>query len=53
MQKGIDFSYNYIYLVKKNSNVKLKVDFEFYSMLLNAERGIPMLYVNNDMVKRM
>jgi hypothetical protein len=53
MQRGIDFSHNYIYLVKKNSSTRLKIDFEFYSMLLNVDRGIPMLYMDNDMVKRM
>ena len=53
MKKGIEFSRNFILFKQKDSNVSLKIDYDFYSMLLKVESGIPMLYMDNDMVKRM
>ena len=53
MSEGIQYHHNYILLsLKDNSRISLKVDFELYSMLLHVEAGIPMLYMENDVVKK-
>ncbi len=53
MQTGIDMTSNYVRLEKKNSpNIFLKVDFEMYLLLNEAERGVPVLFMESDLVKK-
>ncbi len=53
MQLGIDMTANYIRLEKKNSpGVFLKVDFDMYLLLNEAERGVPVLFMESDLVKK-
>jgi len=53
MEQGIRMVPNYIRLEKKdNSDVFLKVDFEMYNLLLEAERGVPVLLMESDLVKK-
>lgn len=53
MQTGIEMTANYIRLEKKDSpNIFLKVDFEMYRLLDEAERGVPVLFMESDSVKR-
>jgi hypothetical protein len=53
MQAGIDMTANYIRLEKKDSpNIFLKVDFEMYLLLNEAERGVPVLFMESDLVKK-
>lgn len=54
MNDGITYQNNYVLLsLKEKSKIYLKVDFELYSMLLHVEAGIPMLYMENDTVKKL
>lgn len=44
---------NYIRLEKKDaSNIFLKIDFEMYLLLAEAERGVPVLFLESDLVKK-
>lgn len=53
MQQGIDMTANYIRLEKKNApSIFLKVDFEMYLLLNEAERGVPVLFMESDLVKK-
>lgn len=53
MQDGIDMTANYIRLEKKDSaSIFLKVDFEMYLLLNEAERGVPVLFMESDLVKK-
>lgn len=53
MQAGIDMTSNYIRLEKRDSpNIFLKVDFEMYLLLNEAERGVPVLFMESDLVKK-
>ena len=53
MHAGIDMTSNYIRLEKKESpNIFLKVDFEMYLLLNEAERGVPVLFMESDLVKK-
>ncbi len=53
MQNGIDMTANYIRLEKKNApSIFLKVDFEMYLLLNEAERGVPVLFMESDLVKK-
>lgn len=53
MQTGIDMTSNYIRLEKKDSpNIFLKVDFDMYLLLNEAERGVPVLFMESDLVKK-
>lgn len=53
MQAGIDMTSNYVRLEKKESpNIFLKVDFEMYLLLNEAERGVPVLFMESDLVKK-
>lgn len=53
METGIKMVQNYIRLEKKGaSDVFLKVDFDMYSLLLEAERGVPVLLMESDTVKK-
>ena len=53
MQEGIDMLPNYIRLEKKSSpNTFLKVDFDMYLLLNEAQRGVPVLFTESDLVKK-
>jgi len=53
MKSGIKMVQNYVRLEKKNApDVFLKVDFDMYSLLLEAERGVPVLLMESDTVKK-
>lgn len=53
MATGIDAENNYRKIVfNGKEQVALKVDLEIYNLLSQAERGIPMLYIENNGVKR-
>jgi hypothetical protein len=54
MQKGIQATANYIRLLRKDySGVFLKIDWEMYRMLLEAERGVPLLLLKDNVtIKR-
>jgi len=53
MEAGIRMVQNYIRLEKKkNPDVFLKIDFSMYSLLLEAERGVPVLLMESDIVKK-
>ena len=45
--------FSYIRLEKKDMpNIFLKVDFEMYLLLNEAERGVPVLFMESDLVKK-
>lgn len=53
MESGIKMVQNYVRLEKKDSpDVFLKIDFDMYSLLLEAERGVPVLLMESDTVKK-
>jgi len=53
MSNGIDMTSNYIRLEKKDSpNIFLKIDFDMYMLLSEAERGVPVLFMESDLVKK-
>jgi hypothetical protein len=53
MRDGIDMTSNYIRLEKKDSpDIYLKVDFNMFLLLKEAERGIPVLFMESDLVKK-
>lgn len=53
MENGIRMVRNYIRLEKKdNPDVFLKVDFTMYKLLLDAERAVPVLLMESDIVKK-
>lgn len=53
MQAGIDMTSNYIRLEKKDApDIFLKVDYEMYLLMNEAERGVPVLFMESDLVKR-
>jgi hypothetical protein len=53
MQNGIDARYNYILLRRSdNFDVFLRIDLEMFSLFAEAERGVPMLYIESPAVKR-
>lgn len=53
MNAGIDMTSNYIRLEKKDSpNIYLKVDFGMFLLLNEAERGVPVLFMESDLVKK-
>jgi hypothetical protein len=53
MQSGIDTRYNYILLRRSdNPNIFLRVDLEMFCLFAEAERGVPMLYIESPAVKR-
>lgn len=53
MEKGIKMVQNYVRLEKKGaSEVFLKIDFDMYNLLLEAERGVPVLLMESDTVKK-
>jgi hypothetical protein len=54
MRDGIQTRVNYIRLQRKDTpSIFLKVDWELYCLLLEAERGVPMLLIkDNETTKR-
>ena len=53
MENGIKMVQNYVRLEKKGtSEVFLKIDFDMYNLLLEAERGVPVLLMESDTVKK-
>lgn len=53
MQAGIDMTSNYVRLEKKNARgIFLKIDFDMYMLLSEAERGVPVLFLESDLVKK-
>ena len=53
IQEGIDMANNYIRFEKKESpNIYLKIDFNMYLLLNEAERGVPVLFMETDLVKK-
>ena len=53
MQQGIDTASNYIRFEKKESiDIFLKIDFKMYHLLNEAEHGVPVLFMESDLVKK-
>jgi hypothetical protein len=53
MQSGIEARYNYILLRRSdNPSVFLRVDLEMFCLFAEAERGVPMMYIESPAVKR-
>lgn len=53
MQTGIDMAENYLRFSPKDfASVFLKIDFAMFSFLSAAERGVPVLYMESVMTKR-
>lgn len=52
MDSWIDMQDNYIRFEKKNSpEIFLKIDFNMYRILIEAERGVPILFIESDQAK--
>ena len=53
MRNGIDMTANYIRLEKKDAvHIFLKIDFNMYVLLSEAERGVPVLFMESNLVKK-
>lgn len=53
MSQGIEATNNYIRLEKNDRpNIFLKIDFEMFRLLSEAERGVPVLFMDSDLVKK-
>lgn len=53
MRQGISTILNYVRLQRKDvPSVFLRIDLEMYSLLMETERGVPMLIIENDVTKR-
>lgn len=53
MEQGIRMVQNFVRLEKKgNPDVFMKIDYSMYSLLLEAERGVPVLLMESDIVKK-
>ena len=53
MKSGIDMTASYIRLEKKNAaHIFLKIDFDMYMLLSEAERGVPVLFMESGLVKK-
>ncbi|MCD7785256.1 MAG: DUF4338 domain-containing protein [Oscillospiraceae bacterium] len=53
MENGIKMVENYVRLEKKDApEIFLKIDFDMYNFLLEAERGVPVLLMESDTVKK-
>lgn len=53
MHKGIEITSNYLRLERKEaSSIFLKIDFEMYGLLSEVERGVPVLFMESDLVKK-
>lgn len=53
MSQGIEATNNYIRLEKSDCpSIFLKIDFEMFCLLSEAERGVPVLFMDSDLVKK-
>lgn len=53
MKSGIDMTASYIRLEKRDAaHIFLKIDFDMYMLLSEAERGVPVLFMESDLVKK-
>lgn len=53
MSQGISTCVNYVRLQRKDRpSIFLRIDFEIYRLLMETERGVPMLIIENDVTKR-
>ena len=53
MSSGMETFSNYIRLERKDSpNIFLKVDFAMFALLAEAERGVPVLFMESNLVKK-
>lgn len=53
MESGIDMTASYIRLEKKDAaHIFLKIDFDMYMLLSEAERGVPVLFMESGLVKK-
>ena len=53
MKSGIDMTASYIRLEKKDAaHIFLKIDFDMYMLLAEVERGVPVLFMESDLVKK-
>ena len=53
MNNGIDMTASYIRLEKKDAaHIFLKIDFDMYRLLSEAERGVPVLFMDSNLVKK-
>lgn len=53
MQDGIDMTSSYLRFEKKDAaHIFLKIDFDMYMLLTEAERGVPVLFMESDLVKK-
>ena len=53
MQVGIEMLTNYLRLEKKDApGIFLKINFDMYCLLSEAERGVPVLFTESDLVKK-
>ena len=53
MATGIDMTANYIRLEKKDTpHIFLKIDFGMFILLTEAERGVPVLFMESDLVRK-
>lgn len=53
MKSGIDMTASYIRLEKKSAaHIFLKIDFDMYRLLSEAERGVPVLFMESNLVKK-
>lgn len=53
MKSGIDMAANYIRFEKKDApGIFLKIDFDMYLLITETERGVPVLFMESDLVKK-
>lgn len=53
MRSGIEMIPNYVRFEKQGfPDIFLKIDFEMYRLLADAERGVPVLFLESDLVKK-
>ena len=55
MQRGFNLARNYIRFEKKvspNENIFLKIDYGMFELLTQAENGVPLLFMESDVVKK-
>ena len=53
MDEGLDFVQDHIrFELKGKPSIYLKIDFQMYCLLREAERGVPVLYLETDLVKK-
>ncbi len=53
MKSGIEMVSNFLRFERKNApGIFLKIDFDMYGLLAEAERGVPVLFMESDLVKK-